>query len=83
MVRLTQIRPDDVLLDIACGTGDVARAYAAGDAGILARSGAGSVGGGSSGSWTVAPLARHPVALGIGPTGRPRSKCLPALVTNW
>lgn len=37
MVRLTQVRPDDVLLDIACGTGDVARAYAAGDAGIRPR----------------------------------------------
>jgi demethylmenaquinone methyltransferase/2-methoxy-6-polyprenyl-1,4-benzoquinol methylase len=28
MVRLTEVRPDDVLLDIACGTGDVARTYA-------------------------------------------------------
>lgn len=29
MVRLARIRPDDVLLDVACGTGDVARAFAA------------------------------------------------------
>ncbi len=28
MVRLAGVRPDDVLLDIACGTGDVARAFA-------------------------------------------------------
>lgn len=30
MVRLAAVRPDDVLLDIACGTGDVARTFAAG-----------------------------------------------------
>jgi demethylmenaquinone methyltransferase / 2-methoxy-6-polyprenyl-1,4-benzoquinol methylase len=30
MVRLAAVRPDDVLLDLACGTGDVARAFAAG-----------------------------------------------------
>lgn len=29
MVRLAQVRPDDALLDVACGTGDVARAFAA------------------------------------------------------
>lgn len=29
MVRLAEVRPDDVLLDIACGTGDVARTFAA------------------------------------------------------
>ena len=29
MVRLARVRPDDVLLDVACGTGDVARAFAA------------------------------------------------------
>lgn len=29
MVRLAALRPDDILLDIACGTGDVARAFAA------------------------------------------------------
>jgi demethylmenaquinone methyltransferase/2-methoxy-6-polyprenyl-1,4-benzoquinol methylase len=29
MVRLARIRPDDVHLDVACGTGDVARAFAA------------------------------------------------------
>jgi len=28
MVRLAAVRPDDVLLDIACGTGDVARTFA-------------------------------------------------------
>jgi len=28
MVRLSAVEPDDVLLDIACGTGDVARAFA-------------------------------------------------------
>lgn len=28
MVELAEVRPDDVLLDIACGTGDVARAFA-------------------------------------------------------
>lgn len=28
MVRLAEVRPDDVLLDIACGTGDVARTFA-------------------------------------------------------
>lgn len=28
MVRRAKVRPDDVLLDIACGTGDVARAFA-------------------------------------------------------
>jgi len=28
MVRLAAVRPDDVLLDVACGTGDVARAFA-------------------------------------------------------
>lgn len=31
MVRLADVRPDDVLLDLACGTGDVARAFAAGN----------------------------------------------------
>ncbi|MHC4671538.1 MAG: ubiquinone/menaquinone biosynthesis methyltransferase [Planctomycetota bacterium] len=30
MVRLAEVRPEDVLLDIACGTGDVARAFAGG-----------------------------------------------------
>ncbi len=30
MVRLADVRPDDVLLDLACGTGDVARAFALG-----------------------------------------------------
>ncbi|HSW45843.1 MAG TPA: ubiquinone/menaquinone biosynthesis methyltransferase [Phycisphaerae bacterium] len=30
MVRLASVRADDVLLDVACGTGDVARAFAAG-----------------------------------------------------
>ncbi len=30
MVELAAVRPDDVLLDIACGTGDVARTFAAG-----------------------------------------------------
>lgn len=30
MVRLAEVRPDDVLLDLACGTGDVARTFAAG-----------------------------------------------------
>lgn len=30
MVRLADVRPDDVLLDVACGPGDVARAFAAG-----------------------------------------------------
>jgi demethylmenaquinone methyltransferase/2-methoxy-6-polyprenyl-1,4-benzoquinol methylase len=30
MVRIADVRPDDVLLDVACGTGDVARAFAAG-----------------------------------------------------
>lgn len=30
MVRLANVRPDDVLLDVACGTGDVVRAFAAG-----------------------------------------------------
>lgn len=30
MVRLAGVRPDDVLVDVACGTGDVARAFAAG-----------------------------------------------------
>lgn len=29
MVRLAAVRSDDVLLDVACGTGDVARAFAA------------------------------------------------------
>ena len=29
MVRLARVRPDDVLLDVACGTGDVARTFAA------------------------------------------------------
>src|SRR6187399_817822 len=29
MVELAAVRPDDVLLDIACGTGDVARTFAA------------------------------------------------------
>jgi demethylmenaquinone methyltransferase/2-methoxy-6-polyprenyl-1,4-benzoquinol methylase len=29
MVRLAEVRPDDILLDIACGTGDVARTFAA------------------------------------------------------
>src|SRR5512137_890196 len=29
MVRLAAVAPDDVLLDVACGTGDVARAFAA------------------------------------------------------
>jgi len=29
MVRLAGVRPDDVLLDLACGTGDVARTFAA------------------------------------------------------
>ena len=34
MVRLARVRPDDILLDLACGTGDVARTFAAGgDAG--------------------------------------------------
>ncbi len=28
MVRLAEVQPDDVLLDVACGTGDVARAFA-------------------------------------------------------
>lgn len=28
MVRLANVRPDDVLLDVACGTGDVPRAFA-------------------------------------------------------
>ena len=28
MVELARVRPDDVLLDVACGTGDVARAFA-------------------------------------------------------
>jgi len=28
MVRLAAVRPDDVLLDVACGTGEVARAFA-------------------------------------------------------
>jgi demethylmenaquinone methyltransferase/2-methoxy-6-polyprenyl-1,4-benzoquinol methylase len=28
MVRLAEVKPDDVLLDVACGTGDVARAFA-------------------------------------------------------
>lgn len=28
MVRLAEVRPDDVLLDVACGTGDVARRFA-------------------------------------------------------
>ena len=28
MVRLAKVRPDDVLLDVACGTGDVVRAFA-------------------------------------------------------
>lgn len=28
MVRLADVRPDDLLLDIACGTGDVARTFA-------------------------------------------------------
>lgn len=32
MVRLARVRPDDVLVDIACGTGDVARAFARTDA---------------------------------------------------
>lgn len=31
MVRLADVRADDVLLDVACGTGDVARAFAAAD----------------------------------------------------
>lgn len=31
MVRLAEVRPDDVLLDVACGTGDVARAFASAD----------------------------------------------------
>lgn len=31
MVRLADVRAEDVLLDIACGTGDVARTFAAGD----------------------------------------------------
>jgi demethylmenaquinone methyltransferase/2-methoxy-6-polyprenyl-1,4-benzoquinol methylase len=31
MVRVTAVRPEDVLLDLACGTGDVARAFASGD----------------------------------------------------
>ncbi|MGQ9649149.1 MAG: ubiquinone/menaquinone biosynthesis methyltransferase [Phycisphaerae bacterium] len=31
MVRLAAVRPDDVLLDLACGTGDVARAFAQGE----------------------------------------------------
>ena len=31
MVRLADVRPDDVLLDLACGTGDVARAFASGN----------------------------------------------------
>jgi len=30
MARLADVRPDDVLLDLACGTGDVARAFASG-----------------------------------------------------
>jgi len=30
MVRLADVRADDVLLDLACGTGDVARAFASG-----------------------------------------------------
>jgi demethylmenaquinone methyltransferase / 2-methoxy-6-polyprenyl-1,4-benzoquinol methylase len=30
MVRLAKVRTDDVLLDLACGTGDVARTFAAG-----------------------------------------------------
>ena len=29
MVRLAKIRPEDVLLDVACGTGDVVRTFAA------------------------------------------------------
>jgi demethylmenaquinone methyltransferase/2-methoxy-6-polyprenyl-1,4-benzoquinol methylase len=29
MLRLARVRPDDVMLDIACGTGDVARTFAA------------------------------------------------------
>ncbi len=29
MVRLAEVRPEDALLDIACGTGDVCRAFAA------------------------------------------------------
>jgi demethylmenaquinone methyltransferase/2-methoxy-6-polyprenyl-1,4-benzoquinol methylase len=33
MVRLAEVRPDDVLLDVACGTGDVTRAFAAGGVG--------------------------------------------------
>jgi len=39
MVRLAAVRPDDVLLDLACGTGDVARAFASASprpAGIIA-----------------------------------------------
>ena len=32
MVQLAGVRPDDVLLDVACGTGDVARSFAAGTA---------------------------------------------------
>ena len=31
MVRLAGVRSDDVLLDVACGTGDVVRVFAAGD----------------------------------------------------
>lgn len=31
MVELADVRPDDILLDIACGTGDVARTFAAAD----------------------------------------------------
>jgi demethylmenaquinone methyltransferase / 2-methoxy-6-polyprenyl-1,4-benzoquinol methylase len=30
MVRLAQVRPEDILLDVACGTGDVSRTFAAG-----------------------------------------------------
>lgn len=30
MARVAEIRPDDVLLDVACGTGDVCRAFASG-----------------------------------------------------
>lgn len=32
MVQLAGLHPDDVLLDVACGTGDVVRAFAHGDA---------------------------------------------------
>ncbi len=34
-VRLARVRPDDVVLDVACGTGDFARAFLAGGAGMV------------------------------------------------